>query len=155
MTKDPVASTTALLTHYSFELDGHTIDQVVQDWLAEYPPKWVIAAVVEAIFQGRYKAASVDNILLTWSLSGRPQPHFDSEFADLVCSKIFKGIPKVPSTIAVDSTQQTSATLFDVSLKTSHIEPQPGSFSTRTKSLLPKGENQGISKWLKLVTKLD
>lgn len=101
MPKNIVASTSVLLSDYSFDLGDqpHTIDQVVQQWLRNYPPKWVMAAIVEAIFQGRYKVASVDSILFLWYLRGRPLSHFDHEFADLICGKFVRRVLVQPLTL--------------------------------------------------------
>lgn len=98
MARNPVASITALLTYYSFDLHGCAIDQLVQKWLSKYPPKWVMSAVVEALYQGRYKAASVNSILFLWYLRGQPLHHFDYEFLDIVCGNLFKAIPIHPIT---------------------------------------------------------
>lgn len=163
MSRSPAASISVLLSYYSFDLGGYPIEQIVQGWLDEYPPKWAIAAVVEAIFQGRYKVASVDNILLNWYLNGRPQHHFDSEFADLVCSKLFKTIP--PEASSTPSTAPTSAnadsgqsfvTVLDTPLKAelpaTAIRREP--YSLNPVKPVSRGLNQGIQRWLRFTTKL-
>lgn len=93
MARNPAASTSALLTYYGFELNNRLLDQVVCNWLSKYPPKWVVGAVIEAVYQGRYKVASVERILFLWYLRGQSRHHFDYEFADIVCSKVFATIP--------------------------------------------------------------
>lgn len=85
MLLNPFASTSILLTHYCFDLEEQATEEVVKNWLGEYPAKWVISAIVEALYQGRYKVASVEKILFLWRLQGQPSNHFDREFADLVC----------------------------------------------------------------------
>jgi hypothetical protein len=103
MRKDPATSTAILLTHYSFELNGKTLPQIIQEWLTLYPNKWVIAAVVEALYQGRYKVNSVNRILANWQNQGQPLHHFDHDFADLFCKKIIKAMipidPTSPQTL--------------------------------------------------------
>ncbi|HEY9620845.1 MAG TPA: hypothetical protein V6C78_10770 [Crinalium sp.] len=155
MSRSPTASISALLSYYSFDLGGYSVEQVVKGWLDEYPPKWAIAAVVEAIFQGRYKAASVDNILLNWYLNGRPQHHFDSEFADLVCSKLFKTIP-AESTGSKTATEAPLMTVLETPLKNA---PSADAKSRDSYSLNPvkpvsRGLNKGIQRWLRFNTKL-
>lgn len=153
MARDPLQSAVVLLQHYSFDLDDDhdSAEQVVREWLDEYSPKWVVAAIVEAIFQGRFKTASVDNILLTWSLSGRPQHHFDSQFADLVCSKLFK---KVMETSEQPSTPQPAPQVEAVSPqsgnRSSSIELYPVNSPPPQSNQL----HQEIEHWLKLVTPL-
>ncbi|MDX2212758.1 MAG: hypothetical protein SFY66_05655 [Oculatellaceae cyanobacterium bins.114] len=90
MRHNPSASTSVLLTHYCFDLEEQTTEEVVRNWLAEYPAKWVLSAIVEALYQGRYKVASVEKILFHWRLRGQPTSHFDREFADLVCCNLLR-----------------------------------------------------------------
>ena len=56
-------------------------------------------AVVEALYQGRYKAISVEHILDCWRRRGQPNFHFSLEFERLICQNLV-----------------TSATLADHSL---------------------------------------
>lgn len=90
MIRDPAISTAILLTHYGFELHGSSLSAVINQWLEAYPNKWVLAAVVEALYQGRYKASSVDRILDSWYSRGKPFPNFDYDFADFFCKKILR-----------------------------------------------------------------
>lgn len=90
MLANPVLSVSVLLRHYSFDARGSVTEEIARLWLAEYPAKWVIAAIIESIYQGRYKTSSVDNILALWQRDGRPQHHFDIDFADLICGKLLK-----------------------------------------------------------------
>jgi hypothetical protein len=96
MLRSPAASTSVLLKHYSFDLGEHALNQLVENWLGVYPPRWVMAAVIEALYQGRYKASSVDRILFLWCLRGQPLHHFDFEFLDLICSGLFHAVPIPP-----------------------------------------------------------
>lgn len=88
MRKNPVDSTFTLLSNYSFEPTETNINDLVFCWLSLYPSKWVVAAIVEAIYQGRYKVESVSRILNAWSMRGHPVHHFDYDFADVVCKKL-------------------------------------------------------------------
>ena len=45
-----------LLRYYSFDLDDYTVDQLFAYWLETYPANWVRLAIIEALYQGRYKA---------------------------------------------------------------------------------------------------
>jgi hypothetical protein len=76
-----------LLQHYSFELGGYPIQQLLTRWFDRYPVIWVRLAIVEALYQGRYKAVSVEQILILWQRRGQPCPHFNHEFERLVCNK--------------------------------------------------------------------
>jgi hypothetical protein len=76
-----------LLIHYSFDLSGYTASELMSRWQQRYPDSWVHLAVVEALYQGRYKAISVEQILALWQRRGQAYYHFNMEFERLVCSK--------------------------------------------------------------------
>ena len=80
-----VASAAALLTHYCFELGGYTAEQLIDRWLGDYDASWVRLAVIEALYQGRYKAVSVAQILACWKRRGDTLYHFNGDFERLVC----------------------------------------------------------------------
>ncbi|MGJ3247195.1 MAG: hypothetical protein ACFE0I_14125 [Elainellaceae cyanobacterium] len=75
------------MSRYSFDLGGHTVEHIVDHWLKYYPPEWLQPAVVEALYQGRYKAISVEQILTLWYRRGRPLHHFNGEFERMVCGQ--------------------------------------------------------------------
>ncbi|AFY77705.1 hypothetical protein Ple7327_2404 [Pleurocapsa sp. PCC 7327] len=79
-----VTQTAALLARYGFELKGYTALELIDQWLRLYPAKWVRLAVIEALYQGRYKAISVEHILSIWLRRGQPTFHFSYEFERLV-----------------------------------------------------------------------
>jgi hypothetical protein len=83
-----VNQTVALLTRYSFEVRGCTAQELIDKWLALYHPHWVRLAVVEALYQGRYKAISVEQILKLWLRRGNPTFHFNHEFERLICHNL-------------------------------------------------------------------
>ena len=80
--------TVALLLHYIFDLGGYSARELVAHWIAEYPSTWVRLAVIEALYQGRYKAISVQQILGLWQRRDQALPHFNCEFERLVCGNI-------------------------------------------------------------------
>lgn len=82
-----------LLRLYSFEVGGYTADQVLSRWLASHSADWVRLAIVEALYQGRYKSVSVEQILVFWRRRGAPLPHFNHEFDRMVCSKFPRAMP--------------------------------------------------------------
>jgi hypothetical protein len=86
-TQTAVSHAANLLHHYSFELDV-TVEQQIVGWLKTYPAPWILLAVVEALYQGRYKAVSVEQILHIWQRRGQPLCHFTHEFERLVRSEI-------------------------------------------------------------------
>ncbi len=86
-TQPAVSHAANLLRHYSFELEV-TVEQQMATWLKNYPEPWILWSVVEALYQGRYKAVSVEQILQIWQRRGQPLCHFTHEFEQLVGSKI-------------------------------------------------------------------
>ncbi len=75
---------TALLTHYSFDLGDDSPEQVLSDWADKFEFYWIYLATVEALYQGRYKAISVEQILSIWQRRGKAIYHFNSEFEQLI-----------------------------------------------------------------------
>ncbi|WP_008318523.1 hypothetical protein [Leptolyngbya sp. PCC 6406] len=75
-----------LLQEYSFELGGCRPADLVNLWQhhLEADPSWIRAAVVEALYQGRYKAFSVEQILRLWKRRGYPIRHFNHDFERVV-----------------------------------------------------------------------
>jgi hypothetical protein len=89
LTKDlAVAQTIALITSYSFDLQGYKIAELLSLWLDNYHASWVRLATIEALYLGRYKVISVEQILQVWSRLGSPNTHFTHEFERLICRKL-------------------------------------------------------------------
>lgn len=79
----------ALLEHYSFEIEGRTARDLVGDWAEDLPSEWLRLAVLEALYQGRYKAVSVAQILAIWERKQQPKIHFNGEFERLICDRVW------------------------------------------------------------------
>ncbi|PZV06862.1 MAG: hypothetical protein DCF32_08780 [Leptolyngbya sp.] len=73
-----------LLTSYSFDAEGYPTEAVIAGWLAEFGPVWVSHAITEALYQGRYKVISIDQILKLWQRRGQPIRHFNREFESII-----------------------------------------------------------------------
>ncbi|MBE9191066.1 hypothetical protein IQ230_12020 [Gloeocapsopsis crepidinum LEGE 06123] len=89
---------TALLIHYSFDLGGYTSSELIAQWFHNYPEKWVRAAVIEALYRGRYKAVSIDQILAVWQRRGDALHHFTHDFERLVCANLPDTLVELEST---------------------------------------------------------
>jgi len=76
-----------LLVHYGFDLNGHTAIELVTYWGKEYPHDWLHIGIIEALYQGRYKAISVQQILTFWQRRGCIYYHFNAEFERMICNK--------------------------------------------------------------------
>ncbi len=86
----------ALLIHYSFDLSGYSAIELVELWQKQYPGNWLHLAVIEALYQGRYKAISVQQILTCWQRRGQTIFHFNMEFERLICSKFPQSLTALP-----------------------------------------------------------
>lgn len=117
-----------LLTYYSFDLAGQTVGQLIEAWVQLHPPIWLRAAVVEALYQGRYKAVSVGHILTIWSRRGQPICHFNLEFERMVCEPITvvtQAVPVVSSLQAVkDSEHQILPQALDIQQYSEDVVPR-------------------------------
>jgi hypothetical protein len=82
-----IAYATALMIHYCLDLDEFNPQEWIESWLNEYPATWLGMAVIEALYLGRYKAVSVEQILKFWKRRGKPMHHFTHEFERLVCRR--------------------------------------------------------------------
>jgi hypothetical protein len=82
----------ALLEHYSFDIEGSSARGFAIYWAGDLPSEWLRLAVLEALYQGRYKAVSVSQILALWERKQRPQTHFNEEFERLICDRLFSEV---------------------------------------------------------------
>lgn len=93
-----------LLTHYSFDLGGNNAQQLADRWQSTYSAHWVRWAVIEALYQGRYKAVSVEQILQLWQRRQQPRYHFNYEFERLVCNNFPRNLSQEPRSKPVRDT---------------------------------------------------
>ena len=89
----------ALLTCYGFDMRGYPVSELIQQWLNHYQAPWIRLAVIEALYQGRYKTISVEQILNCWLRLGHPSYHFNHEFECLVCRKFPRYLRADPSNL--------------------------------------------------------
>jgi hypothetical protein len=87
-----------LLAYYNFQDEVQTREQLLDRWLRSYPIDWVRLSLIEALYQGRYKSASIEYLLQRWKRRGQPLYHFGSEFERLVshnCPKTFLSLLQI------------------------------------------------------------
>lgn len=85
---DHGAIAAALLRHYSFDLGDYSSEEMVEKWGLNYEYYWIYLAVIEALYQGRYKSISVEQILSIWQRRGKPIYHFNLEFEQLISRNV-------------------------------------------------------------------
>lgn len=73
-----------LTKYYSFDLGNYTIRELIMKWAKQYPHNWLPLAVTEAIYQGRLKAISIEQILNVWQKKGGVHYSFNYEFIRLI-----------------------------------------------------------------------
>ena len=131
------AYTTALLVHYCFELKGNKAEVLVRSWLSQYQPTWVRLAVIEALYQGRYKAVSVEQILATWNRRGRALYHFNHDFERLIGRKFPQNITAPPDAASLALSNAQSLTLSKSSPSVFPEDANPSSTASATYQKAP------------------
>ncbi|MCA1994263.1 MAG: hypothetical protein LDL41_19785, partial [Coleofasciculus sp. S288] len=105
----------ALLGHYGFELRGYTAEELVNLWLNNYPAHWIRLAVIEALYQGRYKAVSVEQLLAVWFRRGQPVYRFNGEFERLISRKLPQNLTAPLGAASTDLLQEYNLPLLSPS----------------------------------------
>ena len=85
-----------LIKSFSLDLDEYGPESQVLYWLNKYRAPWIRDAIIEAIYQGRYKIISVQHILTIWQRRGQPLRHFTSGFEQALITQL--GVPSQLST---------------------------------------------------------
>lgn len=78
----------ALIKSFSLELHSYSPESQVLYWLKEYRAPWIRDAIIEAVYQGRYKIISVQHILSIWQRRGQPIRHFTSGFEHTIAAHL-------------------------------------------------------------------
>lgn len=97
VTHPSVPTIVNLLLHYGFEQREASAKARVDQWLQTYSPAWVRLALIEALYQGRYKSVSVEQFLIFWQRRGQPLHHFSHEFERLVCNNLPQKLHNLPA----------------------------------------------------------
>jgi hypothetical protein len=109
MIQSPQNTIAALIAHYGLELEGIQVDTIVKPWLDRYEPLWIVKAIVESLYRGRYKVNSVDRILKGWERVGEARYTFSIEYERSILEKIPEtvamGVPGMASAIGRSNRQ--------------------------------------------------
>ncbi|MBU7586249.1 MAG: hypothetical protein KAF91_25855 [Nostoc sp. TH1S01] len=140
----------ALLIHYSFDLSGYSATELVNRWQNQYPLDWLHLAVIEALYQGRYKAISVQQILAFWQRRQQAIYHFNMEFERLICSK-FPEILTALNTPALppaddDASSENVANVAKLATTNSSysVDAESQSSYTQTETALSRGDSERV-----------
>lgn len=90
-----LAQARSLIDSYAFDLGRDDAEKLLENWLNLYSASWIRLATIEALYLGRYKAVSVEQIMGVWLRRGSPNPHFNYEFERLICRKLPKHLSDI------------------------------------------------------------
>ncbi len=141
---DAIRQGSALLRHYGFDLSGQTSEQIVNQWLQDYEANWIFLAIFEALYQGRYKAVSVSQILLFWQRRGEPIYHFNSDFEYLICHRLPQDLlAKKPQSSFNRNSQEDTNNQPLISIELSSLKHP--NFYSKLKSFMEESELESSS----------
>ncbi|WP_096671598.1 hypothetical protein [Dolichospermum compactum] len=134
----PAELAAKLLTHYSFDLNGYNVSELITQWQSEYPLHWLHLAVIEALYQGRYKAVSVQRILTFWRRKGETTYHFNMEFERMICSKFPERLTSVSLPVLPPTKQEIRMEEY----KNLRLLPAPVSYTYQINNNLQSTEEK-------------
>ena len=117
----------ALLTKYDFDLGGETSEQLIARWQNNYQVEWLTLAVVEALYLGRYKAISVEQILTLWKRRSQPVYHFNSEFQNIITRNVLTNLIPETDTQSLEANTNPSLSESKLPEKSTSISISPPS----------------------------
>jgi hypothetical protein len=77
----------SLIVRYGFDLGGQQAAALVRLWGSKYDRTWLLPAAIESLDRGRYKVASIEQVLQSWQRQGKMTPRFTAEFAEMVLGR--------------------------------------------------------------------
>lgn len=109
---------------YGLELEDYQVDSIIDTWLQTYDDSWIVKAIVESLYRGRYKIKSVDNILKDWQRLGKPRYNFTPEYEREILQNLPALIDRFPT-----STPPTADSDLDLETAPNLVTPPSGSIS--------------------------
>lgn len=123
-----------LMVHYCLELQNLSAQAWIDRWLVSYPIQWVTLAVIEALYLGRYKAISVEQILVNWQRRGQACHHFTHEFERVISCRfprIFRDFKRHPAKLDTNSPVSSPNTAPAIQTAPDAVLPASPAFSHR------------------------
>ncbi len=77
----------SLIVRYGFDLGGQQAAALVRLWGSKYDRTWLLPAAIESLHRGRYKVASIEQVLQSWLRQGKMTSRFTTEFAEMVLGR--------------------------------------------------------------------
>jgi hypothetical protein len=136
----------SLMNSYSFDTNQRNLEELVQEWLKNYDIYWIYLATIEALYLGRYKVVSIEQIMYGWSRKGQPTTHFGGDFERVICRKLPRHLSDLNAEIIKQSQEQNNdnsdLTSFANPLISTQVTPFP---TTKQKASTGKKKySQGI-----------
>ena len=113
----------AFLNQYGFDLGGRSPQEWLVEWQRAFPQTWVASALVEALYRGRYKAVSVQQLLVMWQTRGTPCMGFGLDFGRKVWPE---GVDSLQSGLEQGSTSAVTLRSYAFESFESTERPQAG-----------------------------
>jgi hypothetical protein len=77
----------AIIVRYGFDLGGQQASTLVRLWGSKYDRSWLLPATIESLDRGRYKVASIEQVLQGWQRQGKMVTRYNTEFAQMVIGR--------------------------------------------------------------------
>jgi hypothetical protein len=111
---------------YGLELDEHQVDTITSAWLKTYDRDWIIKAIVESLYRGRYKIVSVDKILKDWHRLGQPRYNFTPEYEREILQTLpdLTNLPEISAADILPRSTPNDQANQPAPFKTNHLNPE-------------------------------
>jgi hypothetical protein len=136
---------TLIIDRYGLELDDYQLDQTVATWLQKYGSAWVVKAMIESVYRGRYKIKSVDSILRGWQQAGKPSYKFTPEFEREILQDLPKivDLPETPAPpILLQSDHLLVSAIQSLGLSSEQLNPEESAPFLHHHRLIPTAQEQ-------------
>jgi hypothetical protein len=77
----------SLIVRYGFDLGGQQAAALVRLWGSKYDRAWLLPATIESLHRGRYKVASIEQVLQSWQRQDKMTTRFTTEFAEMILGR--------------------------------------------------------------------
>lgn len=99
-----------VIEHYGLEPDDRQVETVIAMWFQTYNTTWIVKALIESLYRGRYKVKSVDNILRDWQRRGSPLNRFTPDYEREICQSL-PFSPNLPATVLLSPERELNREL--------------------------------------------
>ncbi len=134
-----------LIKSFSLELEQYSPESQVLYWLHQYRAPWIRDAIIEAVYQGRYKVISVEHILAIWQRRGQPVCHFTSGFEQMISAQLGTQLHLSTSMMSEPTREIEKLDNRDISLSLISKDELPAPTTTAVADSSRYGDWSGLS----------